>query len=335
MIAPFLAVVACAACHPAEAKGHAATLMARTLERGEEAHLLRAKPELTYKLGAYSYLVRRDGDRNMYTVSGPEGTLTAPIRWAVGQGEAGQTYVLERDGKLYESWVSYYNHLQRLEVTIGTPPRPPVSLEEAFGREMKPRDVVECFSCHSAPTEKSAGIDKGTLAWTEALAAGVQCENCHAGSAKHAAARAAGDLKTAKLQRLKTLTTEEMSDSCGTCHRTWAHIQVNGPRGIGNVRFQPYRIAHSKCYDAVDRRIACTTCHDPHKRAETITVDYDSACKACHHKANGAAKPAPMCRVSENRCASCHMPKYEIPGSYFRFTDHFIRIVRPNETYPD
>jgi hypothetical protein len=29
------------------------------------------------------------------------------------------------------------------------------------------------------------------------------------------------------------------------------------------------------------------------------------------------------------------MPKYEIPGSHMVFSDHRIRVVRPNETYPD
>jgi len=28
------------------------------------------------------------------------------------------------------------------------------------------------------------------------------------------------------------------------------------------------------------------------------------------------------------------MPKVEIPGSHFKFTDHRIRIVRPGEPYP-
>ena len=33
--------------------------------------------------------------------------------------------------------------------------------------------------------------------------------------------------------------------------------------GVANVRFQPYRLISSKCYDAEDSRIRCTACHDP------------------------------------------------------------------------
>jgi hypothetical protein len=29
------------------------------------------------------------------------------------------------------------------------------------------------------------------------------------------------------------------------------------------------------------------------------------------------------------------MPKYEMPGMQFKFTDHFIRIVHKGEPYPD
>jgi hypothetical protein len=29
------------------------------------------------------------------------------------------------------------------------------------------------------------------------------------------------------------------------------------------------------------------------------------------------------------------MPKVELPGSHARFTDHDIRIVRANESYPN
>jgi hypothetical protein len=28
------------------------------------------------------------------------------------------------------------------------------------------------------------------------------------------------------------------------------------------------------------------------------------------------------------------MPKIELPGAHYKFTDHRIRIVKPNERYP-
>jgi hypothetical protein len=37
----------------------------------------------------------------------------------------------------------------------------------------------------------------------------------------------------------------------------------------------------------------------------------------------------PGCRVSTKDCASCHMPKLGPPAAHFKFTDHYIRIVKP------
>jgi hypothetical protein len=54
---------------------------------------------------------------------------------------------------------------------------------------------------------------------------------------------------------------------------------------------------------------------------------YDAKCTTCHSQQ--ANSPAKMSRVSAYDCVSCHVPKYEIPGSHHRFTDHEIRIARP------
>lgn len=65
------------------------------------------------------------------------------------------------------------------------------------------------------------------------------------------------------MRPLGRLSTEDMSDFCGQCHRTWSQIAVEGPHNINNVRFQPYRLTNSKCCDTADSRIRCVTCHMP------------------------------------------------------------------------
>jgi hypothetical protein len=134
------------------------------------------------------------------------------------------------------------------------------------------------------------------------------------------------------MNKLASLTTEETSNFCGQCHRTWEQIAMNGPMGVGNVRFQPYRLTKSKCYDTEDKRISCVACHDPHKPLDEVTAHYDSKCAACHASANPAAK---LCKVGTKNCVSCHMPKVELPGSHKLFTDHMIRIARAGEAYPE
>jgi hypothetical protein len=139
------------------------------------------------------------------------------------------------------------------------------------------------------------------------------------------------------MRKLGEFNSEEMSDFCGQCHRTWSQIALNGPRGILNVRFQPYRLANSKCYSSDDSRIRCTACHDPHREVETSPAAYDSKCLSCHSPGASPATKASahICRVAKKDCVTCHMPKLELPGAHKKFTDHLIRIARSNEKYPD
>jgi hypothetical protein len=163
------------------------------------------------------------------------------------------------------------------------------------------------------------------------MSPGVGCEACHGPGGKHVAAIQSAKAPEAKMAKLATLSSEEMSDMCGACHRTWSQIALNGPRGVNNVRFQPYRLANSKCYDAADGRIRCTACHDPHQAPVSETKFYDSKCAACH----ATGTHSKTCPVAKQECVSCHMPKIELPGAHTRFTDHQIRIARANEPYPN
>ena len=320
----------CARCHASQAKSHIATSMARALERVEDCQILRANPKLAFEASGYRYSIAREGNRSTYTVTDGRETFTTPIEWAFGLGAAGQTYVFERNGVRYESRVSFYKSINGLDLTMGVPKTAPADLKEAAGREMSKVDTSACFGCHSYK-----GV-RGVELHLETLQPGVLCGNCHTGAEAHAAAIVKGDSKTAPPVKLKQAGAEEISDLCGKCHRTWADIASNGPRGIANVRFQPYRLANSKCYDAIDSRISCTACHDPHAEVERRPTAYDGKCLACHStNARATAKPARVCRVNTKGCVTCHMPKYEIPGSHHQFSDHQIRIVRNNEPYPN
>lgn len=320
------AAAPCAGCHRQQVQSYAGNSMSRALYSIAEAAPLREHARLEYKLGRFAYTIERRGDASIYSVADGAASFSAPLRYAFGQGFAGQTYVYQHEGKWFESRLSFYEQTKALDLTMGAPPGEPKTLIEAAGREMTQKDVVECFACHTTNSVKRAPGSSPAIDFAN-LQAGVGCENCHAGAEKHAASLQTG--KPAPMPKLARLSTEEQNDFCGRCHRTWADIAANGPRGIGNVRFQPYRIANSKCYDATDARIACTACHDVHAGLNRNLASYDAKCAACH------AAPAKRCPKASKDCASCHMPRYEIPGSHHLFTDHQIRIVRNHEPYPN
>ena len=292
----------CATCHKAIYEAQRKTPMASALESVAECEILRTHPKLEFSDGRYTYRISRQGDASVYSVTDGNQSLTVPIAWAFGLGAAGQTYVFEHNGHMFESRVSYFREIDALDLTMGAAAARPANLEHAAGREMNEKDARECFACHATGATP-----------------GIHCQRCHQHALEHAAS--VQQTPTPKLTRLSV---EEMSDFCGECHRTWAQIAAQGPFGIGNIRFQPYRLANSACFDAADHRISCTACHDPHGAK---VVSYDTKCMSCHRE-----KPCP---VGKADCVSCHMPKLELPGSHHRFTDHQIRIARAGERYPN
>ncbi len=189
-----------------------------------------------------------------------------------------------------------------LDFTLGASRAVPGSLVEAIGRLQDSTAINDCFSCHAtaAVSRKELQLDRMTP--------GITCEGCHGAGEKHVATmkarsdarRKPGDATTSVTEKYIVnpgrFDTEGLTQFCGACHRSWIQVQMMGIRGVENVRFQPYRIFNSKCYDHQDKRISCTACQN---------------------------------------CASCHMPKTDLPGAHFKFTDHQIRIVRAGAPYPN
>ncbi len=316
---------ACAACHATETTHHRATPMAQALEKVETSAILKNHPTLTYQEGAYRSSIARRQDSSILTVTDGKDTLTVPLRWAFGRGQAGQTYVFEYQGALYESRLSFYNALGTLDLTMGAQNTRPQTIVQAAGRRIYALEERECFGCHSN------GAVRGGQLHMESLIPGVGCSSCHGAVEQHVEAVRAGDVKAAQLPHLGALSAEDVSELCGRCHRTWSQIALGGPRNVNNVRFQPYRLTNSKCYDAADARIRCTACHDPHGTLDTTLADYDAKCAACH----SAALHTKVCSVGKSNCAGCHMPKVDLPGAHAQFTDHQIRVARAGDPYPN
>jgi hypothetical protein len=316
----------CATCHASEARSQPHTAMGIGMEVGADQPLLKAHPKLTFEKNGYTYVIERKNDVSTYTVGDGTDTLTLPIRYAFGIRM--QTFVLEREGRFYESLVSYYPSIGGLTITMGSERIRPHSLVEAMGREISNDEAARCFGCHS-----SGGVSDGQL-HLEALRPGLDCEHCHTGAQAHLEALAQGKPGPVP-QKLGKLSAEEMSGYCGNCHRSWETVVRNRWWGEVNVRFQPYRLANSKCFLGDDRRIACTSCHDPHKDLVRDEAGYDRNCLACHIAGSQPQTAAKTCPVGKDKCASCHMQKIELPGSHSIFTDHDIRIVHPGDAYPN
>jgi hypothetical protein len=320
--------VTCATCHRAEAQSQPKTAMGIGIELPPDQKPLLERPKLTLEANGYRYEIERKDGIGTYTVSDGSSALTLPIRYAFGVYNL--TFVLEYQGRFYESLVTYYEKPAGLGITMGDERIRPHSLTEAMGRQTSDEEIAACFNCHG-----TGGVSRGKLT-LGSLKPGVSCEHCHSGADAHLQAMAGG--KTAPVPRkLGEMAAEEMSNFCGECHRTWESVVGLRLFGQMNVRFQPYRLANSQCFLGDDQRIRCTACHDPHVDLVREEASYDRACLSCHGaKVDGAAAVVTrkVCPVADQNCVSCHMPKVQLPGAPAVFTDHKIRVVHAGDPYP-
>ena len=313
----------CAECHDDVYSRQTVTVMNRALQSAEDSPVLKSHPSLNFRLGPYTYRISRVGQRSVYSVTDGKDTLSEPVLWSFGQGRAGQTYVFEHKGNYYESHVSFFNDSQSLDNTIGHPRTIPESLEEAAGRPIGSAEIRSCIGCHST------GAVSGKELHIEKMIPGVSCEACHGPGGKHVSAMKEGSLKESYILNPGRLSADRLSQEfCGACHRSVDDVMLlPNPGQISNVRMQPYRLFNSSCYSD-DRRIACTACH------ASTPVPPGQARHSDKNSRDSSKKMAPSCPAGTRQCVGCHMPKVELPGAHFKFTDHWIRIVRAGDPYP-
>jgi cytochrome c554/c'-like protein len=327
----FLSDQACGECHKKFFPSFATTGMAQAMEPIAGSQVLTANPKLTMQVGPYTYEIKREGAQSTYSVTDGKETISFPIRYAFGQGRMGQTYLLERDGKFYESLVSFYNEPKSLDFTTGAARTVPLSLEQAVGRLLTANEVSSCFTCHST------NAVSGSQLQLDKFVHGIRCETCHGPGGEHVAKIKAGESGATFIFNPGRLNGDELTQQfCASCHRGTAEFAALQNMEINNVRFQPYRIFLSKCYSG-DRNISCTACHNPHEPLKEDATYYDKRCLACHSLRDKTVKAGDgkSCPVADKDCTSCHMPKIEVKPAHFKFTDHYIRIAKPGEKFPN
>jgi hypothetical protein len=326
----------CAECHELKAESQEQTPMAHAAVRAADSKRLREHDHLRFQLGPYSEQVVTQEQKSILTVSDGKSIFSADLLWAFGSGHMGQTFIYRRDGEFYESHVSFFTDTNGLDITPGQRPTVPSSSAEAAGRAIPQDEAAKCVGCHTTASTTKNQFDPSDPFL------GVTCEACHGPGAKHVAAARA---KTEKRGSGLILNPSQLSrvdyvDFCGACHRTWQDV-VGHLTGIGifNVRFAPYRLENSRCWEKGDARLNCVACHDPHKPLVHDSGSYDSVCLGCHVTTAGekrmAIRPGAACPLAGKNCVTCHMPRVSPPNLHSAFTDHWIRIVRPNSSYPE
>ncbi|MGH9520196.1 MAG: hypothetical protein ACRD2D_11130, partial [Terriglobales bacterium] len=123
--------------------------------------VLEQHPDLSVTIGPYTYHVQTRNGQSTYTVTNGTDSMSLPLIW--GFGHNSQTWVLEKDGALYESLVSYFQRSNGLGTTPGDQKLVPHTLNEAMGRKLSLWDERSCFNCHATHAVDGAKLLLSTL----------------------------------------------------------------------------------------------------------------------------------------------------------------------------
>jgi tetratricopeptide (TPR) repeat protein len=203
-------------------------------------------------------------------------------------------------------------------------------------------------------TNYDRASDTYRTTWAEP---GINCETCHGPGAEHVRTFTAAPKDAAPkelgLIRTKTMTHEQRSDMCASCHarivpltatfrpgdRFFDHFDLGAlesgefypdGRDLGeNYTFTTWRL--SRC--AQSGQLDCVTCHTSSGRYRfRADEDANAACSPCHAEKVRAPRRHTHHRdgSAASRCVSCHMPRTEFARMVR--SDHSMRAPSPAAT---
>jgi hypothetical protein len=338
----FAGSAACVRCHKDEAS---TTPMQRAAVTAADATFLKARPAQSFSSRPFTYSLASTPTGIDYTVADGPHRLSRKLDWVMGAGLMGRTFLYQIDGQWYQSQLTYYTALSALDITTGLPPdisnAPATHLTSALGQPLSPDDTRRCFNCHTVHSTTSQGFNPLHAE------AGLGCEACHGPGLAHATQMSANPGPHPNLSNIfnpAKLSPVDSNDFCGACHRSFADAsqsiaQVQAS-STAIVRFQPYRLEESRCWrESLQtqgaQEVTCVACHNPHQPLDKNLASYDKHCLQCHSGSTSTTThSANVCPKATSQCVTCHMPKVNVPSMHGDFTDHYIRVVHPNEGFP-
>ena len=232
----------------------------------------------------------------------------SPGHWAFGAGEKAITYVSQTSqDTMVEHGSSYYAATRSMGPTPGH-----ANSGDLIYRTFDPAGTaLRCFRCHSTgPVDLATGY---TVVPSEP---GIRCESCHGPGSAHVGALGA----PGAIQNPKRLTSAELNELCGACHRKASELDDETDWGNPwNVRHQPEYLHRAACFRNSGGVLSCLTCHNPHEPLRKTAAYYGSRCVSCHR--NVVHKTA----LGSRACIDCHMPQVVVSRE-LHFTNHWIGI---------
>jgi Flp pilus assembly protein TadD len=247
------------------------------------------------------------------------------VQFAIGSGRQGVAYLIERDGFLFLSPMTWYPRKQRWDLSPG--------YEKENLHFYRPVQA-DCLFCHVNRVEPVAGpvnryrppIFRGHS---------IGCERCHGPGALHVKNPIAVDGRDRTIVNPAALAPSLRDAVCEQCHlqgdrrvsrldhrsqdfrpgspfhEFWTVLEATATPEAHRFVGQVEQMHESQCFRASRRRLGCISCHDPHRlpAPEEKVGYYRRRCLECHAD-RGCSLPATV-RLERSRdddCIVCHMP---------------------------
>jgi tetratricopeptide (TPR) repeat protein len=346
----------CGECHAAEAATYAEHPMGRSVSPAIQRVAEQHEAASSFKASGLFYAVQHKGERIWHleatgekaNPTQPVASLRAEIAYAIGSGQQGQSFLVNRDGRYYQSPISWYVRNQAWDLSPGFEKH-----NQHFGRVI----TQECLFCHC----NEAHVEADTINHFEPKSAHLEpvgCERCHGPGELHVAAHENGNVGNGVDRTIvnpRHLTPQLREAVCEQCHlqgearivhegtSLWdfrpglpldqfVSVFVPPATGMGSRKAVSHveQMHQSRCFQADDGKMGCISCHDPHvlpPKRERVAW-YRSRCLQCHTEKSCRLSQEERHQQSEaDSCIECHMPRGNSSNiAHTSITDH--RIVR-------
>jgi Tetratricopeptide repeat len=354
----FVGDEACARCHRELAADYRRHPMGRSLTHiaGVPAAAGTSPDKVTtFDAGSSHFTVEQREGRMFHreSRSDEQGRLLAQVEaevsYALGSGGRGISYLVEREGRLYQSPISWYSQKHRWDLSPGYERR-----NHHFNRPIEP----QCLFCHSNRVQP---VPMSVNRYEEPIFRGlaIGCERCHGPGELHVRGQQVVDGKDLTIVNPRYLEPPLRAAVCEQCHLLGEHRIDRLGRGPFDFRpglpttdfFAVYdrsgrpaskAVGHveqmklSRCYQASSGQLGCISCHDPHRvptPGERVAY-FRRKCQECHEQP-GCSLPLAqrLARSIDDNCFSCHMPTSTSSDiAHIAITDHRILKTPDSQT---
>jgi hypothetical protein len=341
----------CAGCHVKEAATYAQHPMGRSVSPPDRRLPAQHEAAPAFEASGLHYLVEQRGNEILhreFAAGGPPPVEAAgAIALAVGSGRQGQSFLVNRDGFLFQSPISWYSRANAWGLSPGFQ-----RINEHFSRPIP----EACLFCHT----NEARLEPDTVNRyrpADLRPEPVGCERCHGPGELHAA-RLRGevpdgeDLTIVNPRRLEPDLREAV---CRQCHlqgearvvrrgrslydyrpglplSEFVAVYVRPPEEVDTRKAVSHveQLYLSRCFRASGGKMGCVSCHDPHalpSGGQRVRW-YRDRCLDCHQDTSCTLAPVERRRQDPaDSCIDCHMPRGDSSNvAHTAVTDH--RVVR-------